>query len=54
MPVDCFVRTRLVPTVLQDPQFRTAWEPQRFLEIMQLSEYRILVEIMQEGRVVLR
>jgi hypothetical protein len=49
----CFARTRLVPAVLQDAEVQTAWEPERFVPAP-FSEYRILVEVMHEGRVVLR
>jgi hypothetical protein len=50
--MNCLARTRLVPTALRDADFETALEPERFVPTP-LSEYRILVEIMHEGRVVL-
>jgi hypothetical protein len=52
-PMPCFARTRLVPTVLENAQFDTAWEPERFVPAP-FSEYRLLVEIFHEGRAVLR
>jgi hypothetical protein len=46
----CYARTRLVPTVHRDA-VETAMEPELFVPAP-LSEYRILVEIMHEDRVV--
>jgi hypothetical protein len=51
-PMTCLARTRLLPTVLRDAYSQTPLEPERFA-LARLSEYRILVEIMHEGRVVL-
>jgi hypothetical protein len=51
-PMTCLARLRVVPTVLRVADFETVLEPESFVPAP-LREYRILVEIMHEGRVVL-